>query len=267
MINLTQVPEIRQMLEEIESTQGDWNGRCNETSCYWNMWDAEMLGGRYNGENYKICVSESLVDLKMEPNSKGCLGYSSKYQSRRLKMKNKGLLIGAGIGVMFVIMIAVIFVSTNNKAINLEEQIHSATASIEVQEKRRIDLVYNLVDTVEQYAKHETDTLKEVVSARQQANTGNIEDAKMVLNAIVEQYPDLKADDNYKQLMTEIALTENMIAEHRNNYNQQIRSYNKFVRKFPTSSILGMMGYERVDFTYTEYNAPTDAPTDLFNRE
>ena len=182
-------------------------------------------------------------------------------------MKNKGLLIGVGIVFMFVVMITAIFISTNNKTINLEEQIYAADASIEVQEKRRIDLVYNLVDTVEQYTKHESETLKEVVEARQQANTGNIEDAKMVLNAVAEQYPDLKANDNYKQLMTELALTENMIAEHRNNYNQQIRSYNKFVRKFPTSSILGMMGYERADFNYTEYNAPGDAPQNLFDRK
>lgn len=182
-------------------------------------------------------------------------------------MKNKGLLIGIGIAAMFVVMIFSMFVSTNNKAINLEEQIHSATASIEVQEKRRVDLIYNLVDTVEQYAKYESSTLKEVVEARQQANTGNIEDAKMVLNAVAEQYPDLKANDNYKQLMTELALTENMIAEHRNNYNQQIRTYNKFVRKFPASLILGMMGYERVNFTYTEYNAPVDAPQNLFDRK
>lgn len=180
-------------------------------------------------------------------------------------MKNyKMPLIIASVVVAVGLMFAGMFVSTNNKAINLEEQIHEASASIEVQEKRRIDLVYNLVDTVQAYADHEKSTLQAVTEARANVKGGNIEEAQMVLQAVGEAYPELKSNENYKQLMTELSLTENMIAEHRNNLNMQIKSYKKFCRKFPNSFILNVLGYEVVEATYTEYNAPADAPQNLF---
>lgn len=178
---------------------------------------------------------------------------------------NKSVLIIAGIVVGAILLIAGMFITTNNKAISLEEQINGATACIEVQEKRRVDLIYNLVDTVKDYAKYESETLQKVTDARSQASSGNIEDAKLAINAVAEQYPDLKASENYKQLMTELSLTENLIAEQRNNYNAQVKAYNKFVRKFPASGILNVMGYEKIEFTYTEYAAPSDAPQDLFS--
>lgn len=180
---------------------------------------------------------------------------------------NKPVFIVIGIIVAFIIMIIALFVSANNKAINMEEQINSATASIEVQEKRRVDLTYNLVDTVQEYAKHESNTLEKVTEARTQASTGDIENAQLALNAVAEQYPELKANENYKQLMTELSLTENTIAEYRNNYNIQVRSYNKFVRSFPNSMILNILGYEKIDVEYTDYNAPSDAPQNLFEDE
>ena len=85
-----------------------------------------------------------------------------------------------------------------------------------------------------------------------------------VLNAVSEQYPELKANENYQQLMTELAMTENSIAQYRNNYNEQVKAYNKFVRQFPNSIILGIMGYAPIETQYTDYDAPEDAPTDLF---
>lgn len=176
----------------------------------------------------------------------------------------KTKLITAGIIVAFILMVIGLSISVGNQAINKEEQIKSATASIKVQEKRRIDLIYNLVDTVQEYAQYESDTLQKVTDARTQASAGNVEDAQVVLNAVAEQYPELKANENYKQLMTELALTENTIAEHRNDYNIQVRSYNKFVRSFPNSLILSIQGYEKINSEYTDYNAPEDAPQDLF---
>lgn len=178
---------------------------------------------------------------------------------------NKLTCIICGIVLAFILMIVSIFISTNNSVINYEEQIHEANASIEVQEKRRIDLVYNLVDTVKDYAKYEGKTLQQVIEARTNASSGNIEEAKLSINAIAEHYPDLKASEQYKQLMTELSITENLIAEQRNNYNIQIRSYNKFVRKFPSNIVLSIIGYEPVEFTYTEYNATSDAPQNLFD--
>lgn len=179
-------------------------------------------------------------------------------------MDKKVILIILGIVLAIILMVVGMFVSTNNKAITLEEQIYSAIASIEVQEKRRVDLIYNLVDTAQAYADYESKALKDIVAARGSATSGNIEDAKTAIYAIAEQYPELKANENYKQLMTELAMTENMIAEHRGNYNQQVRTYNKFTRTFPSSAILGMTGYEKIDVGYTEYGAPSDAPQNLF---
>lgn len=181
-------------------------------------------------------------------------------------MKNlKIFAIIGGIIVALILLFVVMFASTNNRAISLEEQINGAVSEIEVQEKRRVDLIYNLVDTVEAYAEHESSTLAAVVEARNDAASGNIEEAQVAIEAVAEAYPELKANENYNQLMTELALTENMIAQSRNNYNNQVKAYNKYVRSFPASMILNIMGYEKIDFSYTEYEAPEDAPQNLFD--
>ena len=149
-----------------------------------------------------------------------------------------------------------------NKAIGLEEQILTASSDIEVQEKRRVDLIYNLVDTVKQYDKHEAETLKEIVEAR--GSKGDISDVNTLLSAVTEAYPDLKSNENYKQLMTELTVTENIMVDYRTNYNSQIKSYNRYVRKFPNRFILDLLGYDTVSYDYLEYNAPSTAPQNLF---
>lgn len=176
----------------------------------------------------------------------------------------KKILIGLGILLGIILMIVGIFVGTNNTAINLEEQIKESKSSINIQEKRREDLIYNLVDTVESYNKYEQETMTKIIEARTMASNGHINDAEMVINAVAEQYPELKSNENYKTLMTELAVTENLIAEHRNNYNIQVKQYNKHIKKFPNSMILNMMGYEKLDNTYLEYEASEDAPRNLF---
>lgn len=150
-----------------------------------------------------------------------------------------------------------------NKAIGLEEQILTASSDIEVQEKRRVDLIYNLVDTVKQYDKHEAETLREVVEGRK-GKDGDISEVNTILSAVTEAYPDLKSNENYKQLMTELTVTENMMVDYRTNYNTQIKSYNRYVRKFPNRQVLNMLGYEVVKYTYLEFNAPSTAPQNLF---
>lgn len=176
----------------------------------------------------------------------------------------KKILIGLGIILGIILMIIGMFVGTNNTAINLEEQIKESKSSINIQEKRREDLIYNLVDTVESYNKYEQDTMTKIVEARAKASNGNVEEAEILINAVAEQYPELKSNENYKTLMTELAVTENLIAEHRNNYNIQVKQYNKHIKTFPNSMILNMMGYEKLDNTYLEYEASEDAPRNLF---
>ena len=79
-----------------------------------------------------------------------------------------------------------------------------------------------------------------------------------------EAYPELKSNENYKELMNELSITENLIAEYRENYNKQIKEYNRYVRKFPTRFFLNILGYETQQYQYLDYGAPVDAPQNLF---
>lgn len=180
-------------------------------------------------------------------------------------MKNSNVKLALIIvaGIIAVIMMFVFGIQgAQNKAFSLEESVNTAMADIKVQEKRRVDLVYNLADCVMQYDKHEAETLKAIVDGR--GSTGNIENVSTALTAVSEAYPELKSNENYKELMNELSMTENLIAEHRSNYNQQVKEYNRYIRKFPTRTFLNMLGYEAIDFGYLEYDAPVDAPQDLF---
>lgn len=179
-------------------------------------------------------------------------------------MKNSwkiALIVLAGI-IAVALMAAVGIQGVQNKAIALEEQVSTADADIKVQEKRRIDLVYNLVDCVKQYDKHEADTLTAIVEKR--GSTGDIEDVTTAITAVSEAYPELKSNENYKELMNELSITENLIAEYRSNYNKQIKEYKRYVRKFPARVFLDLLGYEVQSYTYLDYDAPSDAPQNLF---
>lgn len=171
------------------------------------------------------------------------------------------MIIGVGI-VAVVLMIVFGIQSSQNKAIALEEQVNTASSDIKVQEKRRVDLVYNLADCVKQYDKHESETLMAVAEGR--GTAGDIENVTTALTAVAEAYPELKSNENYKTLMNELSMTENMIAEYRSNYNKQVKEYKRYVRKFPSRLFLGMLGYEVQEYEYLNYNAPVDAPQDLF---
>lgn len=155
--------------------------------------------------------------------------------------------------------------NSQNKAFTLEEQVSVAESDVKVQEKRRVDLIYNLADCVKQYDKHEAETLKAIVDGR--GSTGDIENVTTAITAVSEAYPELKSDANYKELMNELAITENLIAEFRSNYNKQIKEYNRYVRKFPTRVFLDILGYEKQEYKYLDYNTPEDAPQDLFKEE
>lgn len=178
-------------------------------------------------------------------------------------MKNLKLGLIVAAGVIAVILLCVFGVqSSQNKEFSLEEQVNTAQSDIKVQEKRRVDLVYNLADCVKQYDKHEAETLTAIVEGR--GSTGDIENVTTAITAVSEAYPELKSNENYKQLMNELAMTENLIAEYRSNYNKQIKEYNRYVKAFPTRIFLDMLGYEKQNYTYLDYEAPADAPQSLF---
>lgn len=181
-------------------------------------------------------------------------------------MKNiKPILIG------LVVIIAVVFLGifmvqgVQNKAISLEEQINTAQSEIKVQEKRRADLIPNLVDCVQAYDQHEYQTLMDVINARGTNTDASVNEIQTMIQAVAEAYPELKSSENYRELMNELATTENLIANYRSNFNKWVKSYNQYVRKFPNRQFLGMLGYEVLDYEYLNYNVSEDAPTNLFD--
>ena len=171
------------------------------------------------------------------------------------------LIVIAGIALLWMAAIFGIQ-GSRNKAIGLEESVETARSDIQVQEKRRIDLVYNLADCVKQYDQYESETLQNIVNGRQ--NSAEIENVTTVISAVAEAYPELKSNENYKQLMTELATTENLIAQHRSNYNKQVGTYNRYVKGFPARLFLEWTGYAPVEYERLDYNAPADAPQNLF---
>lgn len=152
--------------------------------------------------------------------------------------------------------------SSQNKAISLEESVTTAESDINVQEKRRVDLVYNLADCVKQYDSHESETLTKL--ADNMSNGNNVEDVNTAIAAVTYSYPELKSNENYKQLMNELSTTENMIAQYRENYNKSIDKYKRYIRKFPTRIFLDWTGYEVQNYEKLDYQAPVDAPRNLF---
>lgn len=177
-----------------------------------------------------------------------------------------GFLVGGGIIVGMIVVFFSIAITSQNKAINLEEQINESSSSINIQEKRRADLIINLVDTVQAYDIHEKETLTLLTEARSQASSGKVEEAQLTIQAVTEAYPELKSVDNYKTLMNELSTTENLIAQHRNNYNVQVKAYSKHIRKFPNKQLLGLMGYEKIDTSYLNFEVSPDSPTNLFDK-
>lgn len=171
------------------------------------------------------------------------------------------------VGIVFAITLFIVFLLNNvpNKVISYEEQITTAQSEIKIQEKRRVDLIPNLVDCVKEYDKHEYETLMAVVQARGANSDSSVQEIQTMINAVAEQYPDLKSDKNYKELMNELSTTENKIAQVRSNYNEWVTRYNSYTRKFPNRQILSFLGYEVTEYQKLEFDVPSDAPTNLFD--
>ncbi|MEX2504264.1 MAG: LemA family protein [Egicoccus sp.] len=169
------------------------------------------------------------------------------------------LLIGLGI----VVVLAVIVVGMYNKLVRARVRVDEAWAQIDTQLQRRHDLIPNLVETVKGYAAHERETFEEVTNARAQAmqvsQPGELADAENQLSqalgrllAISENYPQLQADANFRQLQEELAHTENLVAGSRGHYNASVRAYDETRQVFPTSIIAGMFNFEDREYFEVE---------------
>lgn len=170
-------------------------------------------------------------------------------------MKGKGLIIVIGI----IVLLAIVSVGSYNNLATMDENVESAWAQVENQLKRRVDLIPNLLETVKGYAGHEKDVIDSITSARAQyanaatpqefaeANEG-LNNAIKSLNVIVENYPDLKANQNFADLQVELAGTENRIATARMRYNDVVKEYNTKIRRFPTNILAGMFGFDKREY-------------------
>ena len=181
-------------------------------------------------------------------------------------MKNwkVGLLVAIGI-LAAAFMCFLGMQSIRNKAVSLEEAVETAKSDIQVQEKKRSDLVYNLADCVKQYDQHEAETLQALADSR--GENGDIENVTTSIQAVAEAYPELKSSEQYKTLMLELTTLENEISQYRTAYNKAVERYNRYTRKFLQEMILGWTGYEKRKYDRLDYKAPEDAPQNLFGEE
>lgn len=172
----------------------------------------------------------------------------------------KKVIIGVIAAIAVILICVFACQGAQNKAIRLEEQIENTSGDIRVEEKRRFDLIPNLVETVKAYDEHEYKTLTDVITARGN-NASTVDEVKMMIAAVAEAYPDLKSQKNYQDLMNELAITENKIAEMRKFYNKTVTRYKQYIRQFPNKQLLGMTAYETKDYERLEFeNSSIDAP-------
>jgi len=171
-----------------------------------------------------------------------------------------------------VVVVVVLLIGIFNGLVRLRNAVKNAWSQIDVQLKRRYDLIPNLVETVKGYAKHERETLEAVIQARQQAIniTDNVIDKAKAENmlsqtlrslfAVSENYPDLKANQNFLALQEELTSTENKISFSRQYYNDSAMTYNNKTEMFPSNIVAGMFNFKRADFFEIEEAAEREAP-------
>jgi LemA protein len=173
---------------------------------------------------------------------------------------------------LVVLLVALVgFVILYNRFVRLRNRVENAWAQVEVQLKRRWDLIPNLVETVKGYASHERETFEAVTNARaaaQQATTpGAAAQAEGILGqalgrlfAVAEAYPELQADENFRQLQTEVAETENRVAVSRQVYNDTVLTYNNAIQTFPGVVLAGPFGFTAREFFEVGEEAQREAP-------
>lgn len=185
--------------------------------------------------------------------------------------KNKGLIIT----IVVIALVALWGISSYNGLVSMDENVSNSWANVETQYQRRSDLIPNLVNTVKGYAKHESQTLEAVMAARSQATQvkidpsnctpqqlaayqkaqGDVTTALGKLLAITENYPDLKANQNFLELQSQLEGTENRINVARKDFNDTAKKYNTSLRRFPRNIIASMFGFEKRAYFEAEAGA------------
>ena len=183
-------------------------------------------------------------------------------------MKKFSWLIGI---LVVVVLLAIMIIPSYNGLVNKEEDVNQAYAQIENQLQRRLDLIPNLVNTVKGYASQEKDVIQSISDARanlagaatpadQATANDQLTNALNRLLVVVENYPDLKSNTTFQQLMDELAGTENRISVARKDYNDTVSGYNRSVKRFPGSIIAGVFGFDEIEYFKASEGAE-QAPT------
>jgi len=186
-------------------------------------------------------------------------------------MNKNSWLIGVGIAVVLLIVLGVWAVTANNSLVSARESMKAAWAQVETVLQRRYDLIPNLVATVKGYAEHEKEVLENVTRLRSQwgaAQTleektkaaSEMEGALARLLVVAERYPELKANQNFRDLQVQLEGTENRISVERERYNEKVQAYNTMVRQFPGSMVASFRGFAPSDAYFKSAPAAAEAP-------
>lgn len=225
-----------------------------------------------------IPKKESFIHSLSIENERVLLYTERNRRKGKRNMKKKGLMVTLGV-IAAVIIIAVAAVASGyNGMVGAQENLNTQKSNVETQLQRRADLIPNLVSTVKGYAAHEESIYTEIAEARAKLNTAvssgdvdQMDQANSALSSalsrllvIVENYPDLKASQNFINLQDELAGTENRITNARKDYNEAAQSYNKKIRSFPANMIAGMFGFESADY-FQAQSGTENPPTVSFD--
>ncbi|MCX6829901.1 MAG: LemA family protein [candidate division Zixibacteria bacterium] len=175
-----------------------------------------------------------------------------------------------------LVVLVFVLIGMYNTLVRLRNQVKNAWSQIDVQLKRRHDLIPNLMETVKGYMVHERTTLENITAARSRAMSaetvgdkakaeGELSGAMSKFFLVVENYPDLKANQNFLALQEELTSTENKIAFSRQAYNDQVLYYNNKIQMFPSSVIAGMFGFQQSEFFEVEDKGEREAPKVSFS--
>jgi LemA protein len=187
-----------------------------------------------------------------------------------------GLIIGVLVIIGIFVVLAIMIIGIYNALVGLRNQVDNAWSQIDVQLKRRHDLIPNLVETAKGYMQHERGTFEAITEARSKAMgaknvaeaskaEGQLTEALSKFMLVVENYPDLKANQNFLSLQETLTSTENKIAFARQGYNDQVLFYNNKIQMFPSSIIAGMFNFTKRDFFEIENETEREVPKVSFS--